>query len=230
MYLNDYIYLSGYTFSDYLTINNKNYNRSEKMSASSFIVKFNNDKIEWFNWIEGDKDIYTYSMAVDKVGNVYFNGSTDSNYILANNYKYDNKNMNINTFLIKYTNKGKIDWVTWLYNEKIDNTQLVITDLIIDADFNMYFNIYTNFNVLTFNNEKIVISNNTKPSLNTLILKYNINDFNFNNNSLYLFIITNKYKIYKYLFNILLFIIFIYGIWVIYTNTIKNNNNDVQFS
>lgn len=217
--MNDYIYLSGYSFSDYITINNNNYKRNNSYTSGAFIVKFNNNQIEWFNWVEGDKDIFTYSMATDKVGNVYFNGSTDSNYILANNYKYDNKNSNTNTFLIKYTNKGKLEWTTWLYNEKVNSSQCVITDLLIDNDYNIFFNIYTNFNILTFNNEKITVSNNTSPALNTFILKYNINDFNFTNNSLFLFIITNKYKVYKYLFNMLLFIIFIYCIWVIYNNT-----------
>ncbi len=227
---NDYIYLTGYSFSDFIIIDNKNYQRNNKFTGASFIIKFNNNVVEWFNWVEGDKDIYSYCMAIDKVGNLYFCGTTNSKHILTNKYKYENKTNNNNSFLIKYNQRGIIEWNTWLYNDvNNDSTDIIITDLIIDNNFNIFFNIYTNVNHLIFNNKKLSISKSKTLELNTVILKYNIQDFNFNNSSLFLFIITNKYKIYKYLFNIMIFIIFVYSMWLIYINS-KPELNNVQFS
>ncbi len=225
---NDYIYLNGYSMSEFITIDTINYPRIKDLSPesmASYIIKFNNDKVEWFYWIEGTTDIYSYSMAADKVSNLYLCGSTESPYIIINNRKYENKNKNNNSFMMKINQKGKVEWNTWLYNNKVSDklTEITISDLLIDNDFNIYFNVYTNANLIYFNNEELLVSSNENPELNTFIFKYSITDFVFNDNSIYIFIITHKHRIYKYLFNSLLFIIFIYTIWLLYKNTQKIN-------
>ncbi len=230
---NDYIYLNGYSYSDFLTIDNINYPRIKDLSIDSpaaYIIKFNNDKVEWFHWVEGPNDIFSYSIATDRVSNLYLCGTTNSEYIIINNRKYKNKNNNNNSFMIKINQKGKVEWNTWLYNNNTsdDLTDIIISDLLIDDDFNIIFNLYTNANIIYFNNEKILVSNNETPVFNTFIFKYSMKDFNFNNNNLYVFIITYKNRICKYLLNILLFIMFIYAIWLLYQNT--QNNNELRFN
>ncbi len=225
---NDYVYLNGYSASDFLTIDTINYPRIKDLSSdklASYIIKFNNDKIEWFNWVEGTNDIYSYSIATDRVSNLYLCGSTESSYIVINNRKHENKNKNNNSFMMKINQKGKVEWNTWLYNNYVSDkiTDTIISDVLIDNDFNIYFNVYTNSNSIYFNNEELLVSSNENPALNTFIFKYSMKDFNFNTNSIFIFIITNKHRIYKYLFNLLLFIMFIYAIWLLYKKTQKVN-------
>ncbi len=218
---NDYIYINGYSYSDFLTIDSINYPRVLNNSSASFIIRFNNDKVEWLNWVEGLTDILSYSIITDRVSNLYLCGTTDSEYIIINNRKYQNKNKNYNSFMIKINQKGIVDWTTWLYNNNVSDTltEIIISDLLIDDDFNLYFNVYTNAKTIYFNNEEFIMSNDIEV-LNTCIFKYSMKDFKFNNSNLYIFIITHKKRMCKYLLNILLFIIFIYAIWLLYERTL----------
>uniref|UniRef100_A0A6C0HW39 Bulb-type lectin domain-containing protein n=1 Tax=viral metagenome TaxID=1070528 RepID=A0A6C0HW39_9ZZZZ len=222
---NDYVYLNGYSFSEYLTIDTINYPRIKDLSidlSAAYIIRFNNDKVEWFNWIEGPKDIFSYAIVTDRVSNLYLCGTTDSEYIIVNNRKYENKNKNYNSFMMKINQKGKVEWNTWLYNNNIsDNlTEIIISDLLIDNDFNIYFNVYTNAKSIYFNNEELLVSTNDMSVLNTFIFKYSMKDLKFNNSTLYIFILTHKKRIYTHLLNLLLFSIFIYSIWLLYKYTI----------
>ncbi len=220
---NDYVYLNGYSYSDFLTIDTQNYPRTIKNTYAAYIIRFNNDKVEWFNWVEGFEDILSYSIATDRVSNLYLCGTTESEYIVINNRKHENKNKNNNSFMIKINQKGIVDWNTWIYNNVDKNiTDVIISDLLIDNDFNMYFNVYTNAKSIIFNNEELIVSNNISV-LNTLIFKYNIKDLNFNNNNLYIFILIYKEKIFKYVLNLFLIIMFVYAIWLLYTNTVYDN-------
>jgi hypothetical protein len=124
--------------------------------------------------------------------------------------------------MIKINQKGQVEWNTWVYNNNIsDNlTEIIISDLLIDDDFNLYFNIYTNAKSIYFNSEELLVSTNDISVLNTFIFKYSMKDLKFNNSILYIFILTHKKRIYTYLLNILLFIMFIYAIWLLYKYTI----------
>jgi hypothetical protein len=223
---NDYVYLNGYSYSDFLTIDTINYPRVIKNTYASYIIKFNNDKVDWFNWVEGPADIFSYTITTDRVSNLYLCGTTDSEYIVVNNRKYKNKNKNYNSFMIKINQKGKVDWNTWLYNYNVgDNlTDIIISDLLIDNDFNIYFNVYTNAKSIYFNNEELIVSNNIS-ALNTFIFKYNMKDLDFNYYNIYIFIINNKDTIYKYIFNLFLITMFIYAIWLLYKKHANINGN-----
>ncbi len=226
---NDYIYLNGYSYSDFLTIDTINYPRIIKDKYAAYIIRFNNDKVDWFNWVEGTTDIFSYAISTDRMSNLYLCGTTDSKYIVVNNKKYENKNTNYNSFMMKINQKGKVDWNIWLYTNNVSEnlTDIIISDLLIDNDFNIYFNLYTNTNLIYFNNEELLLSNNISV-YNTFIFKYNMKDFNVNYYNIYIFIITYKDKIFKYLFNLFLIIMFVYAIWLLYK---KNTySNEITFN
>jgi hypothetical protein len=96
-----------------------------------------------------------------------------------------------------------------------------IANILIDKNYNIYINGYTNAKQLYLNNDIIVSKNNENE--HAFIIKYDLNEIaKLENIKIYLLITNNNYA-YKFFFNmlvrIILFIILIYIIWLIYKST-----------
>ena len=227
----NYIYLCGISNSTTITINNKAYNRTYKDNLnSSFVIKINSNNthnIDWFKWIEGDSDGFSYTIATDNSNNLYLTGTTKSEYIMIDKIQYDNSSFNENAYLLKLNNQGDLDWIKWLFNyEKFEENKeyrpkAYIANIFIDQNYNIYINGYTNAKQLCLNNDIIVSKNNEND--NTFIIKYDLNEIaKLENIKIYL-LIPNNYFAYNYfsymLVRIIIFMMFIYIIWIIYEST-----------
>ena len=215
----NYIYLIGYSNSKKIIINEIDYSKlySDKVLYSPYLIKINtNGSVDWFKWVEGDQDVFSYALAIDKRNNVYITGNTTSEYLIIDDTKYNNKSTNDNGFLIKLFPNGDLDWHHWLFNEKKDDAYMYISNILIDENYNLYMSIISNFKNIYFNNDDIFLSNTNFNK--TLIIKYNLNNIKFSDEDRnIIYILNNNYKI---LFYFLLFIIYIYVIWLLYINKI----------
>jgi hypothetical protein len=229
----NYIYLCGISNSTSITINDKAYSKINKDNInSSFVLKINSNithNVEWFKWIEGDNEGFSYTIATDNSNNLYLTGTTNSDYIMIDEIQYENSSLNENAYLLKLNNNGNLDWIKWLFNydkfeENKDYTpKAYIANILIDKNYYIYINGYTNAKQLYLNNDIIVSKNNENE--NTFIIKYDLNEIaKLENIKIYLLITNNNFA-YKYFFymlvRIILFIMLIYIIWLIYKSTSK---------
>jgi hypothetical protein len=214
----DYVYLSGNSQSPNIIIDSIGYPRKNNNTSISlpFIVKFMNNTVSWFKWIEGTEHIFITSLQIDKQNSLYITGYTLTPTIEINDIKINNESKNSNGYLIKMKYNGDLEWGTWIYNfDKFDNkvVEINIVNTIIDNDYNIYFDIVSESNFIYFNDEKI---SSTDSSINKygLLFKYNIKDIIYEKPKLYVYI--KNAIIYMILFFILLIIIIIYVLMKLY--------------
>ena len=223
------IYLSGRTKSNNIIIKANTYSTlNQNKIHTSFIIKFNEEfNVEWLKLIEGDKEGHTYAITTDNSNNVYMTGSTASSQLIIGEAQYKNVSANNNAYIIKIKYDGYVEWFRWLENYEEKKTTF-IKDILVDKNYFIYINAYTNGSKIYFNNNDISFINNNlnKP----FILKYNLNDILNEYDSAY---INNNQTNYnqtnynqtnynqtnymcKHIFYFVLFIIYIYAIWLLY--------------
>jgi hypothetical protein len=219
----DYIYLCGNSQSSNIIINSIGYSRknSDIKILLPFIIKFSNNTVNWFKWIESKKDVIITTMQIDKQNNLYISGHTSAENISINDTVFNNESKNDNAFLGKLKYNGDLEWNTWIYNlDKLDNKIISISvgNIIIDNDFNIYLNLNSNSNFIYFNGEEI---SSTPSSVNmyTLLFKYNIKDIIFEKQKLFVYIVNNQFFMYS--FYILLVCIIIYILWMFYIKSLN---------
>ncbi len=213
----NFLYVAGISSSKNITFNEVLYERLNGDDIyTPFVVKFNsNDTYDtvWFKWFENDKDAHIYGLATDSINNVYVGGTSGSPYMYINDMEYSNEEGNTNSFIFKLDSDGEVVWNTWITNNTPDNKTTFIYNLFVDKNFNIYINGHSNGNELYFNKEYLYTSDNTLD--NAFVIKYNLNDITLDKSQPTI-IITSGSDIYKHLFFFVLFILYIYGIWVLY--------------
>ncbi len=209
----DYIYLCGNSQSPNIVINSIGYPRKNNDIKISlpFIIKFENDSISWFKWIESTTHVFGSSLQIDKQNYLYITGLSTAPTIQIDDIKINNESKNDNSYLIKMKYNGSIEWGTWIYNfDNFDNkiSQINVINTLIDDNYNIYFNIVSNSNFIYFSGSKI---NSNESSINKygILFKYNIKDIIYEKPIIYAYIISNKFYMYAFYGLLVIFIIFI---------------------
>ncbi len=181
--------------------------------------------VEWFKWIEGDQEVESYSIITDNRNNLYMSGSTQSINLTIDDVRYSNLSENNNAYLIKINSIGEIEWTKWLYTTDRSNDEsyyypsILVSNLYVDNNNNLYINGYSNAHNLYFNDESAYLKETETDA--TFLIKY---DLNYLTLSEYIksckYVSNKKYIIYKSLFYLLLFIVYVYAIWLLYINKI----------
>ncbi len=214
----NYLYVAGVSTSKNITFNETLHERlNDDQIYTPFVVKFNSDDLHqtsWFKWFENDKDAHIYGLATDKINNVYIGGAAGAPYIYVNDEEFANEEGNTNGFLFKLDSNGEVVWNTWINNYRPDNKTTFIYNLYVDRNYNIYINGCSDGNELYFNNEYLYSSDDTFD--NSFVIKYNLNDITRERNNRTVIIDMSGSSIYRHLFFLILFILYIYGIWVLY--------------
>jgi hypothetical protein len=212
------IYLLGTTRSNNIIIKEDNYGKlNDKKNVTPFIVKFNDNKVDWLKFIENNDHEHGHAndITTDNSNNIYITGSTSSETLIIEELNYKNISDNVNAYIIKMNYNGGVEWFRWVENYD-PNVKTFIKDIIIDTNYFMYINCYTNGKDIYFNNEQAFFSNTNMYK--SFILKYNLNDIlNENESDASIIIINNDENIiYKRIFYLILFILYVYIIWILY--------------
>ncbi len=211
----NYIYVAGISNSKNITFNQILHERlNDDELFTPFVVKFNSKNMEtsWFKWFESDKDTHIYALATDDINNVYIGGTSGANTIYVNDLEFVNANKNTNAFLFKLDSNGEVVWNTWVYDYKNKNNKTTfITNLLVDNNYNIYINGYSDAKDLYFHNTYLYTNNHSFD--NAFVIKYNLNDITLENTEISIIIEDNYYK---HLFFLIVFILYIYGIWTLY--------------
>jgi hypothetical protein len=209
----DYIYLYANSNSPTIIINTSGYSRKTKDMKVSlpFVVKFVNDTVSWFKWIDGAAHILSTSLQIDKQNHLYLTGYTSCPTIEINDVKINNVSKNDNAYLLKIKYNGDLEWCSWIYNlDNVDNkvSKINIVNTLIDNDYNIYFNIVTNSNNIYFNNDKILSTTNRINNYG-LVFKYNIKDILHEKPVIYEYIINNPFYMNAFFGLLIFFIIYV---------------------
>jgi len=129
------LYLAGRTNSYGMAYNGHQNTRGGNFDA--FLVKFNkNGQRIWGTYYGGTGDEMVYKIALDKQGNIYMQGETNSTTGIAYN-GFDNVNISNQGFLVKFNSDGVRQWGTyfgWTYPPQISYCRALSVDL----DDNVY--------------------------------------------------------------------------------------------
>jgi hypothetical protein len=216
----NFLYIAGISNSKNIIFNQILYERLNAAEIfTPFVVKFNSNNLHetvWFKWFENDKDTHIYALTTDNINNVYIGGTTGSSYMYVNDLELANVNKNTNAFLLKLDSNGELEWNTWISNKHNNDKSTFITNLLVDNNYNIYVNAYSNGNELYFNKEYLFSNNNTYD--NAFVIKYNLNDITLENSekSQINVIIDNGGFFYRYFFFLVILVLYIYGIWTLY--------------
>lgn len=157
------IYITGF-YDEFATFGNI---KISGKSQEVFLAKCNSLGIfQWVKTAGGDRYDSGYSVALDKLGNVYVTGS------FMGSIKFDTLSLSektsnfptIDIFVAKYNNSGVIQWVQSVGGDGIDRPQKIAIDNVGDVCITGNFT------------KKALFGNITKASegtINVFILKYN---------------------------------------------------------
>lgn len=151
-------YVTGYYTSATISFGSFVLTNSQSGKADIFIVKYDADgNVLWAKSAGGDKDDYSYAIALDDNGNCYIVGSFISYSIYFDAllcYKTSPTYTNSDGFIAKYSSSGNATWAKGaygMYNESV-------ADVAIDANGNCFVTGCFISPALSFDNLFIVLS------------------------------------------------------------------------
>jgi len=110
------VFVTGQYGSTTLNFNN-NKSISRIYSLDGYVAKFNeNGLCQWAENISGSKEDYSRGISVDRGGNVYVVGSTNSAGLTFNNNKFLENDGSMVAYFVKYDNWGTCKWVEKIYS------------------------------------------------------------------------------------------------------------------
>jgi len=121
------IYMAGYTYSDSGIATSGAYQTSNGGYTDVYLAKFTSSgKLLWSTYFCGSGYNYGGAVAIDKLGNVYIDGNTESPSGVATSGAYKTSPGAI--FLAKFTSSGHLLWATYYGDSDDDESGAIITD------------------------------------------------------------------------------------------------------